>query len=104
MALILWQLLGKLDSPRQQKDEIAQKPSVKTSWLKRIWQGFVKGFILDRFSEKSSEPKIWQKRNRFGETFFQVYDPATDRYIYLNSEKEVRVWLDDRFSYRTGDR
>ena len=44
------------------------------------------------------EPKIWEKRDRLG-NIFKVYDPASDRFIYLSSENEVRIWLEERYSH-----
>ena len=48
-------------------------------------------------SQINSEPKIWDKKDGYGNTYFRVYDPQSDRYIYFNSEDEVRWWLDKRY-------
>lgn len=45
----------------------------------------------------SNEPQIRQRRNRFGQTYWQVYDPATNHSTSLSSEQEVRQWLEQRF-------
>ncbi len=44
-----------------------------------------------------SEPKIWEKKDRYGNTYYRVYDPKRDRHLDLNSEDEVRWWLDQRY-------
>ncbi len=38
-----------------------------------------------------------KKKDCFGNTYFRIYDPIGDRNIYLNSEAEVRWWLDKRY-------
>lgn len=43
------------------------------------------------------EPKISERKDRYGNTYFRIYDPINDRFIYLNSEEEVRYWLDKRY-------
>ncbi|MDJ0634856.1 MAG: hypothetical protein QNJ34_16830 [Xenococcaceae cyanobacterium MO_188.B29] len=47
--------------------------------------------------DTNSEPKIWKKKDRSGNTYFRIYDPIGDRHIYLDSEAEVRWWLDKRY-------
>lgn len=47
--------------------------------------------------DTNSEPKIWEKKDRFGKTYYRIYDPISDRNIYLNSEAEVRWWLDKHY-------
>ena len=44
----------------------------------------------------SNEPRVWQKRDRFGQTYWQVYDPIRDRFARFSSEQEVRQWLEQR--------
>lgn len=45
----------------------------------------------------NSEPKVWQKKDGRGNFYYRVYDPIGDRYFCLNSEAEVRWWLDKRY-------
>ncbi|KAM3099855.1 hypothetical protein ACKFKF_13490 [Phormidesmis sp. 146-12] len=47
-----------------------------------------------------SEPQVRQRRDRFGQTYFQVYDPATRCSASLHSEQELRQWLEQRFYCR----
>jgi hypothetical protein len=44
-----------------------------------------------------SEPRVRQRHDRFGQIYFQVYDPATRCSASLHSEQEVRQWLEQRF-------
>ncbi|MBI4779801.1 MAG: hypothetical protein HY785_00610 [Oscillatoriophycideae cyanobacterium NC_groundwater_1537_Pr4_S-0.65um_50_18] len=46
----------------------------------------------------SDEPRIWQKRDRFGEVYWHVYDPIRDRHFRFTTEQEVRQWLEQKFS------
>ena len=41
-----------------------------------------------------TEPQIREKHDRFGDTYFRVYDPQRDRYLDFHSQDEVRCWLD----------
>ncbi len=62
------------------------------STLSRIWNAL--------FTSVSDEPRIWQKRDRFGNVWWYVYDPISHRSIQFSSEQEVRRWLEKRFSNR----
>lgn len=53
--------------------------------------------ILGDLFLHSSEPKIQQKRDRSGNLYFKVYDPMTQHSCTLDSEREVRVWLEKRY-------
>lgn len=43
----------------------------------------------------NSDPKI----HRVSKDNWRVYDPRTDRSLSFTSEQEVRVWLDERYSF-----
>lgn len=46
------------------------------------------------------EPRVWQKRDRYGNLYWVIYDPTTGYSSSFSSEKEVRVWLEQRY-YRS---
>lgn len=46
---------------------------------------------------REPEPKIWQKTDRLGNTFWRVYDPLSGHSAILGSEAEVRSWLEERY-------
>ena len=48
---------------------------------------------------KRVEPHVRQKRDRFGNFYWQVYDPISRSYLFFNSELEVRIWLENRHYY-----
>ncbi|KAM3096894.1 hypothetical protein ACKFKG_09410 [Phormidesmis sp. 146-35] len=56
--------------------------------------------LIWNLASSSSEPQVRQRRDRFGQTYFQVYDPATRCSASLHSEQEVRQWLEQRFYCR----
>lgn len=60
------------------------------SRLGEIWNGFVE-LIL-----RVDEPKIYASKNKFGDVYWTAYDPFTRGGVYLNSETELRAWLDCR--------
>lgn len=55
---------------------------------------------LIKFLDSTSnhqEPKIAQRCDRQGHTYWQIYDPVTRQYTSFASEKEVRIWLEKRY-------
>ena len=56
--------------------------------------------FLWRYFSQRLEPKIWQKRDRYGNSYWVVYDPTTGHSSCFSSEQEVRVWLEQRY-YRS---
>lgn len=72
-------------------DSRPKKSFVPLLWLGRIWKA-IAPFIIS-----SNEPKIRAIANRFGEVRWIVYDPITRYQTTLNSEDEVRIWLDNRY-------
>ncbi len=63
-------------------------------WLDRFCNWF-----LD-WSYPRIEPEIRHKRDRFGNEWWYVYDPATGETAHLGSEDEVRIWLDRSYTGR----
>lgn len=53
--------------------------------------------IWKYFTLSSLEPKIWQKCDRRGNSYWLVRDPVTGRSAHFASEQEVRVWLEKRY-------
>lgn len=45
--------------------------------------------------------RIWQTKDRFDQTWWNIYDPTTTQFLQLASEEEVRVWLDQDQYQRT---
>ena len=73
-----------------------QKQAKKTESflaLKRIW------FFLQTILTKGNELQVWQTSDH-GNTWWNAYDPATDRSISHASETEMRVWIEKRYYQR----
>ena len=58
--------------------------------LRRAWSHFQYIFFM------SNEPRIRQKKNRFGKIFWKIYDPVGKQSFRLDSEEDVLVWLEER--------
>lgn len=57
-----------------------------------IFQDFWSKLINNR-----TEPQVWHKRDRAGNTYWQVFDPVTGYFTYFSSEQEVRIWIEERY-------
>lgn len=44
-----------------------------------------------------NEPQIEQKRDRYGNLYWQVYDFNTHKSYTFGSDREVRVWIEERY-------
>lgn len=58
--------------------------------ISKIWQTFSKILIID------DNLKIWQKCDRFGNLYWQAYNPKTRNFVYFASETEVRIWIEQQ--------
>lgn len=45
----------------------------------------------------SSEPRVWQTHDAYGQTLWNANDPTTSRTIRNASENEIRIWLEERY-------
>lgn len=43
------------------------------------------------------EPQVWQKYDRQGNQYWQVYDVNTNKSHTFGSEQDVRAWLENRY-------
>ncbi|ABB57754.1 hypothetical protein [Synechococcus elongatus] len=48
----------------------------------------------------TSEPKVSRKYDRAGNLYFVVDDPKSGQRLSLGSEREVRIWLEQRYYSR----
>jgi hypothetical protein len=60
-------------------------------YLKRLGDRIVEYF------NSQSEIKVWQRQDRFGNEYWEVYDPNTHRSASFDSEEEVRIWIEELF-------
>ncbi len=98
MKTINWSKLNFKDF-EEPKDFPKQDSSRNT--ITKLRRNIVKKLneLGDRWTRLSTyaEPKIWERKDRYGNIYYRIYDPKSDRYIYFNSEEEVRWWLDKRY-------
>jgi len=67
-----------------------------------FWQPAQRGLAaLGRWlmaaGERGREPRVSLKRNRRGETVWEVFDPVSGSYATFACEREVRAWLERRY-------
>jgi hypothetical protein len=47
---------------------------------------------------QSSELKVFERCDRHGNLYYQVYDPYTQKSALFGSETEIRYWLEQRYA------
>ncbi|HEY9649105.1 MAG TPA: hypothetical protein V6C95_00470 [Coleofasciculaceae cyanobacterium] len=67
---------------------------VKFTFISAVKSGLE--HLID-FLKLSNEPRIWKTTDRQGNTVWRVYDPVSDRAVSLESEDEIRSWLEKRY-------
>jgi hypothetical protein len=45
----------------------------------------------------SNELQIWQTYDRFGKNWWHAYDPVTGQHTSVDSEAELRAWIEKRY-------
>ncbi|MBD3883749.1 hypothetical protein IFO70_18460 [Phormidium tenue FACHB-886] len=83
-----------LFKPENATSEIVSAKALRPaqpSRLRHFWER-----LLTLLSGRT-EPQIWRKRDRAGNWYFQVFDPATGELSMLGSEQEVRIWIEQRY-------
>lgn len=78
-------MMALIQTARRQKN---QRGMQRQFWLIRIW--------LKLLDNRNQEPRIRQHCDRQGKEWWLAYDPVCNRTVYLASEAEARVWLDQR--------
>ncbi|BAZ22683.1 hypothetical protein NIES4073_35700 [Kalymmatonema gypsitolerans NIES-4073] len=65
--------------------------SFSFSWLYKVWQKFIYALT------SPEELQVWQKRDRFGNTYWEAYDPQTGGYFSSGSEADILAWVEQRY-------
>jgi hypothetical protein len=76
--------------PDDQPNEPSSYVNV-SSWLSKVGQ-----FITDRLFQPA-ELEIQTTYDRCGNLWWYVYDPETGRSAWLDSEDEVRIWIEKNY-------
>lgn len=72
---------------------VSKKPSIwRTVWI------FLNQPIFEPSAWSSQEPKVQQVSDQGGQVWWYVYDPQTRQSVYLESETEVLIWLEEHLS------
>ena len=59
--------------------------------LRKIVQRLIETFI------GSNDLQIGQTYDRFGNKWWHVYDPVTGRHASVDSEEQLRAWIEERY-------
>lgn len=74
-----------------------QSPQPAKSWLRKLWD------VLDAALLRDLEGRVWQSTDvQTGQTCWHLYNPNTGKTYHLNSEAEVRHWLQQLFDHSPG--
>lgn len=90
LAVIICVALGK----KLGKKEFQKSPIMTKYSINKI------PTAIERYLIKKTEPQVKQKRDRNGNSYWQIYDPKSGNYTSCASELEVRVWLEKRYHCR----
>ncbi len=96
-------LVPVLNQPRSNQNAAADSsnrltqsnlPTKHISWLRAIWNA------IDIALLRNLEPRIWQTTDpQSGKLRWHLYNPSTGKTDHLNSDAEVRDWLEQNFRY-----
>ncbi|MEH1831604.1 MAG: hypothetical protein V7L29_05860 [Nostoc sp.] len=62
--------------------------------LRRIWESFVKKLLAD-----PNELQVWQKIDRYGNIYWQAYDPATGKSFSSGTQTDMCMWIEQLYRY-----
>jgi hypothetical protein len=55
-------------------------------------------YFCHNWFNETWQPQITRKRDRWGNTYFEIYDPIRRKSSSFASEKEVRFWLEEIYA------
>lgn len=67
-----------------------QDKALKLSGLNKVWQRLLQFFV------SGDELRIWQTQDH-GKTWWHAYDSVTGRRTSVDSEEEMRSWIEQRY-------
>jgi hypothetical protein len=73
------------------KDQERFKKAKPLSVLNRIWQHLIAIFT------KLPELQVKHRSDRFGNTWWEAYDPVTGRSASFGSETDMLAWIEARY-------
>ena len=72
--------------------------SIEPNIWHKVWVVLNQPIFQWNFST-STEPEIRQVSDQSGHVWWYAYDPMTGEKVYLESESEVQIWLEERLYY-----
>ncbi len=72
------------------EQKLSQTSTLKST-VNKVWQ-----YLIDIFT-KEPELRIWQRSDRKGNIWWDVYDPATGRSGTFGSETDMLSWIESRY-------
>ncbi len=80
----------------------SSQPNRSYGVAKRVWI-WIKS-VVDQLGELSIfcdpyEPRAKRKVDKFGNLYYQVYDPVSHSHHAFTSEDALRTWLDQRYYF-----
>ncbi|WP_225895633.1 hypothetical protein [Dendronalium phyllosphericum] len=61
-------------------------------FLHDLWEKFVKSLLAD-----PNDLQVWQKVDRYGNTYWNAYHPATGKSFSSGSEADVSMWIEQLY-------
>jgi len=62
--------------------------------LSRVCQNLVQTTF-----NQNDEIKVWQKTDRFGNSYWSVYDPKSGHSAHFGTEQEVMSWIETHYYF-----
>lgn len=91
-----------LKQQRQHLEQCLELEGTQTQTVKKnIWRTLwvvLNQPIFETSGWATNEPKIQQVSDQGGQVWWYVYDPQTGQSVYLESETEVLIWLEEHLS------
>lgn len=81
----------KLDTSYHQESQPQVKSLKLLSGPKQILQRLMQLFV------GGNDLRIWQTYDQFGNNWWHAFDPVTGRYTSVESEAEMRAWIEQRY-------
>jgi hypothetical protein len=78
--------------------EKSDRPISKVKWMLALVENLLQNLITNL--TKEPELKVWQKRDRHGNTLWHAYDPWTGDSVCLGSETEMLSWIESRYYHQ----
>ncbi|MEM1292219.1 MAG: hypothetical protein AAGH67_12155 [Cyanobacteria bacterium P01_H01_bin.162] len=90
-----------LISPEQQEQAAAPHARLDSEMARESrqsrWSQLGHAIVNYLVGAQAQDPTIWTKRDRKGHLYYEAYDPVTQTRHHFDSERAVRVWLDERY-------